>query len=325
MKVLLTGGTGYVGRHILQRFVAGGARVRMLVRSRNAHSLAAAEVVTGDLADPEMTLDDAASDVDLIIHCAAHLGPGTREHYRLVNIEATRRLLKAAARTRVARFLYVSSVAVYGWKGPGNVIGPQEGYDLWPELRDDYAWSKIAADRWVSMYRDHGILETVNIRPGIVYGGGRDFVARVWRRLRGRICVIGGRPSDVLPLVHVQDTAEAIWRAACLAQGASPRTVNIVGPNAPTQAEFLELRTRHLGERYRPVWIPLRWLKPWTRVLVARTRGKIADYGSLIYSLAWSSQAVHYDLDATRRDLGWAPGLGPAETLDEIRAGLSHS
>lgn len=315
---LLTGVTGYIGRQVLERLLAEGMGVRALVRRADASVPAEVELAVLDLAHADESLDAAMAAVDVVVHCAAHLGPGNREHHRIANVEITRRLLDAAARARVRRFVHVSTVAVYGWKRPGSLIGPDDPYEPCPDLRDDYAWSKIAADRWVRLYRDRGLLDAVSVRPGIVYGGGRDFVARVWRRLRGPLCAIGGGGNDVLPLVHLRDTAEAIWRAAsCLRGTRSP--VNVVGPDAPTQSEYLRLRARQLGEEIRPIWIPFQLLRPWTRWLAARSQESVPQSGSLFYSLTWSAQAVRFDLEATRRDLGWAPDITPAETLNELR------
>src|SRR5262249_61589393 len=108
--------------------------------------------------------------------CAAHLGGGGRALHAQINAAGTRALLAAAQRAGVGRLVHLSTVAVYGRKDDGQVVRPADGYDPFPELRADYAWSKIQAERWVHLYRAHGGLDTVVLRPGIVYGGARGFV-----------------------------------------------------------------------------------------------------------------------------------------------------
>src|SRR5262249_58949840 len=103
--------------------------------------------------------------------CAAHLGGGGRALHAQINAAGTRALLAAAQRAGVGRLVHLSTVAVYGRKDDGQVVRPADGYDPFPELRDDYAWSKIEAERWVHLYRRRG-LDAVVLRPGIVYGGG---------------------------------------------------------------------------------------------------------------------------------------------------------
>src|SRR4029453_13935666 len=111
---------------------------------------------------------------------------------------------------RVGRVVHLSTLAVYGRKGDGQFVRPADGFDPFPELRDDYAWSKIAAERWVRLYRAPARLDAVVLRPGIVYGGRRDFVARVARRGIGPLLVVLGSPEMLLPLVHVHDVAGAV-------------------------------------------------------------------------------------------------------------------
>src|SRR5262249_45007089 len=143
MKVLVTGATGDVGRHVTERLLADGMAVRALCRSVPDDGLpGAVEVVLGELTASE-TLDPAVRRVDALAHCAAHLGGGGRELHRRVNVLGTTALLDVARRARVGRMVHLSTVAVYGRKGDGQFVRPTDGYDPFPELRDDYAWSKI--------------------------------------------------------------------------------------------------------------------------------------------------------------------------------------
>ncbi len=253
MTVLVTGATGDVGRHVTERLLADGMVVRTLCRAAPDGLPGSVEVAHGDLTAPE-TLDPAMTGVDAVVHCAAHLGGGGREVHRRVNVAGTMALLAAAQRARVGRVVHVSTLAVYGRKGDGQLVRPADGYDPFPELRDDYAWSKIAAERWVRLYRDRGGLDAVVLRPGIVYGGRRDFVARVARRGVGPLLVVLGSPEMLLPLVHVHDVAEAVLRAlrtSC----APPEPLDLVGPDMPTQAEYLRRRNAARAERIVPVYV----------------------------------------------------------------------
>jgi UDP-glucose 4-epimerase len=217
-----------------------------------------------------------------------------------VNVGGTRALLAAARRAHVGRVVHLSTVAVYGRKGDGQCVRPADGYDPFPELRDDYAWSKIAAERWVHLYRLHAGLDAVVLRPGIVYGGRRDFVARVARRC-GPLLVVLGAPGMLLPLVHVQDVAEAVLRA--LRSCRTPaEPLDLVGPGMPTQAEYLARRSAARGERVVPVYVPA------ARVL-RRVAGVTGRARALAYRLAWATQSVHYEGGPLATTLGWCPGI----------------
>jgi nucleoside-diphosphate-sugar epimerase len=302
MRVLVTGATGDVGRHVTERLLADGMAVRALCRSVPDGLPRAVEVVHGDLTAPE-TLDPAAAGVDAVVHCAAHLGGGGRDLHRRVNVAGTAALLAAAQRARVGRVVHVSTVAVYGRKGDGQFVRSADGYDPFPELRDDYAWSKIAAEGWVRLYRDHGGLDAVVLRPGIVYGGRRDFVARVARRGVGPLLVVLGWPAMLLPMVHVHDVAEAVLRALRISR-APADALDLVGPDMPTQAEYLRQRNAARGERIVPVYVRAATL---LRKLAALESARTAR--ALAYRLAWATQSVRYDVDRLAQALGWSPRI----------------
>ena len=302
MTVLVTGATGDVGRHVTERLLADGMVVRTLCRAAPEGLPGSVVVAHGDLTAPE-TLDPAMAGVDAVVHCAAHLGGGGREVHRRVNVAGTMALLAAAQRARVGRVVHVSTLAVYGRKGNGQLVRPADGYDPFPELRDDYAWSKIAAERWVRLYRDRGGLDAVVLRPGIVYGGRRDFVARVARRGVGPLLVVLGSPEMLLPLVHVHDVAEAVLRAlrtSC----APPEPLDLIGPDMPTQAEYLRRRNAARAERIVPVYVRAAGL---LRKIAAVERAQRVR--ALAYRLAWATQSVRYDVGPLARALGWCPGI----------------
>jgi 2-alkyl-3-oxoalkanoate reductase len=308
VKVLVTGATGEVGRHVTARLLAGGAAARALCRTE-PHALPRdVEVARGDLTEPQ-TLEPAVAGVDAIVHCAAHLGDGGRALHCRVNVGGTRALLAAAHRAHVSRVVHLSTVAVYGRKGDGQVVRPADGHDPFPELRDDYAWSKIGAERWVDLYRVHCGLEAVVLRPGIVYGGRRDFVARVTRRAVGPLLVVLGSPGMLLPLVHVGDVAEAVLRAL-RTRSVPAEPLDLVGPGMPTQAEYLASWSAARGERVVPVYVPAARL---LRRVAGLERPQAAR--ALAYRLAWATQSVRYDGGPLARALGWCPSMDLSQGL----------
>ena len=315
MKVGVTGATGYLGREVVARLLANGHVVRALVRRADAPLPPAVERRIVDLASANGDLGAELAGLDVVIHCAAHLGAGDREQYRRVNVDGTHALLRASERSNIRRVVHVSTIAVHGWKQPGSTIGPDDPYDLHPELRDDYAWSKIGADAWAQHYRDRGVLEITVIRPGIIYGPGREFVARIIRRLRGPLHLIGGEAGMLLPLVHVTDVADAVARAAAHARPAR-RPIHVVGPESPSQGEYLALRAAHGREPIRPLYVPFGPTRLGARWIAGRSRQRgVAGARSRLYSLAWTAQRVRYDLSTAARELGWRPRIDIAVGL----------
>jgi nucleoside-diphosphate-sugar epimerase len=308
MNVLVTGATGDVGGYVTTRLLADGAAVRVLCRSVSDRLPREVEVALGDLTAPQ-TLEHAVAGMDAVVHCAAHLGGGGRALHAQINAAGTRALLAAAQRAGMGRLVHLSTVAVYGRKDDGQVVRPADGYDPFPELRDDYAWSKIEAERWVHLYRRRG-LDAVVLRPGIVYGGRRDFVARVARRAAGSLLIVLGSPGMLLPLVHVRDVAEAVVRALHIhSTPAGP--LDLVGPSMPTQAEYLlARRSAARGEHLVPIYVP-----------AARLLRRIAAFPgprkarALAHRLAWATQSVRYENEPLAQALGWCAGVELAQGL----------
>jgi nucleoside-diphosphate-sugar epimerase len=308
MTIAVTGGTGYVGGAFVARCLAAGASVRVLVRDPQAALPDGVERATIDLAQPT-ALERHLHGVDVLVHCAAEQRSPSRARHRLVNVGGTRALVEAAIAAGVRRVVHLSSIAVYPRREPGAVVSPDDPIDPFPELREPYAWSKIGAERWVALHRRASALDAVTLRLGIVYGRGRDFVARVSRRLGGPLVVVAGTPGMLLPLVHVDDVAEAVWRVA-EARRLPASTLHVVGPETPTQRSYLARRAAQRGERVLPIYVPLavaRGLargRAWRHALARPRRASRAT------AFAWCAQHVRYDMRPTERALGWAPRIG---------------
>ena len=316
MTALVTGASGYLGGHVAERLVGQGMQVRGLVRRPDAPLPSGVRPVPVDLERDATELAPLLAGAEVVVHCAAHLGDGARDRFRRINVAGTHALLDAAVRAGVRRFVHVSSIAVYGWARPGSVVGPEHGYDPYPELRDDYAWSKIEADRWVDVYRTRGLLDVVSLRPGIIYGRGRNFVARISRAVGGRLRVVFGSPRMHVPLVHVADVVDAVL-AAVSRTGRGTRPVNVVGPDSPTQAEYLALRQRRGGDGARPVYLPMSAARFAGRRKAQGTRFGVPGGRNLPYCLAWATQDVTYDLRPAAAELGWTPRIPVADGLGD--------
>jgi nucleoside-diphosphate-sugar epimerase len=306
MTIAVTGATGYVGRVLVDRLVANGASVRALVRDPDATLPSGVERAVADLAAPE-GLDDALANVDVLVHAAVDQRATSRARHRLVNVVGTRALLDAAARAGVRRVVHLSTIAVYPRRDGGLPVAPDDALDPLPELRDDYAWSKIGAEGWVALHRRGGH-DAVTLRLGIVYGRGRDFVARVWRRLAGPVAVIAGSRRMLLPLVHVDDVAEAVWRVADARRVTQP-ILHVVGPEQPTQASYLARRATYRGKLV-PLYVSLAAFRRLSERRAWATALRGPRDGSRVYALAWTAQQARYDMRATERALGWLPRIG---------------
>jgi nucleoside-diphosphate-sugar epimerase len=229
MKVLLTGGTGFIGRHVLSRLLRDGADVRLLALPGTTEGLARhakLTVLLGSLSDREM-LSRAARSTDVVVHLAAKVTGYVPRDFRSVNIEGTRNVLDASVAARVGRFVYMSSTAVYG-------LAPFPA--MWPITEDSpqaahgsrtlrlYSWSKIEAEKLVQRAAEQRRLEFVIVRPTVVYGPGATGAQRLLAALFRYPKIVGFEvaPNGVLQWMHVDDLVEmmarTLTRKACVNQ-----------------------------------------------------------------------------------------------------------
>ena len=266
MKALVTGATGFVGSHLVERLLAAGMDVACLMRpSSNPAALAgmAVERRVAVLEDPA-ALAKAAAGVDYIFHAAGLTRGRNLAQYMSVNADGTRRLLEAALAENadLRRFVYVSSLAA---AGPAQSPEPPDE-SATPHPSDDYGESKLAGERIVLEHADR--LPVTIVRPPAVYGP-RDTnflpLFRAAARLR-RVPVIG-KPSKQVAFVHAADLAEGL-RLAALSPDAVGRTYYIAS-GIHTTSEVVQAVCAALN-------IPPRMLRVPT--LLARLIGEIGQF-----------------------------------------------
>lgn len=239
MKILVTGGTGFIGSALVPRLVAAGHVPRLLLRRElTPPAPAPVETVLGDVADPG-SLTAAAFGADAIIHLAAATSGGRlapAAAFR-VNLGAASALV-AAARTHGTRLLVAST---------------QHAYLAHPGL---YGRSKRMADR---VLLDSGLPVTI-LRPSLVYGPGTRGVfvklAGLARRLPV-MPVIGAGAWRMRPL-FLDDLLSIILQLLERPPDAA-RIYDVGGPDLVTYDEFLSAICRSAGVAYRPLHLPV-WL-----------------------------------------------------------------
>ncbi|PZR18875.1 MAG: NAD-dependent epimerase [Flavobacterium psychrophilum] len=182
--ILVTGGTGLVGAHLLLELAGSGQKVRALYRTQeslaktknlftlnsNPH-FEAIEWVVGDITDIP-SLEEAFIGIDTVYHCAACVSfePKDEELLRKVNIEGTANMVNCSLDFGVKKFCHVSSIAALGDPKENELITEETEWN--PEVRhSDYAISKYGAEMEVWRAWQEG-LNVVIVNPGIIFGKG---------------------------------------------------------------------------------------------------------------------------------------------------------
>jgi len=325
MRVLVTGGTGMVGGHVIAQLRGRGDRVLALARSdAAARSLTAlgADVLRGEITDAA-TIDRAAGESDAVVHTAAVvLGRDDWPAYHALNVAATERVAAAAAR-HGRRLVHLSSVAVYGRRetydgGPGSVT-EEFGLDRPVFPGDHYARSKREAE--ISLWRiaEETGLRAVAIRPCVIYGeGDRHFSPRVAAALRlGRgFAPVVGPGTNALSVVYAGNVAAAVL--AALDRPAVTGPFNVANDGAVTQRGFLEHFAAGLGVRLRVVRVSAR--AAWGAARLAdgmlRLVRPAAPMTMLKGAVQFFANTNPYSSARAERELGWQPVVAPAEAAE---------
>jgi nucleoside-diphosphate-sugar epimerase len=213
-RVLLTGGTGFIGGRLAERWAAEGVALRCLVRPGSDTARLqelGVELVAGDLRRPS-SLATAVEGCELLVHCAALVSDwATVAEIRDANVTGTGNLLAAARIGGARRFVHLSSTDVYGHQGrPGRDRKEIDEACRPARFANWYAQTKLEAEQLVEVASASG-LETVILRPATVYGpGSKEVVGEIARALRAGHMLLIGRGRTVAGLCQVENLIDAI-------------------------------------------------------------------------------------------------------------------
>lgn len=238
-QIFLTGATGFVGRHLVSALRQAGHNVHSLIRATNrAQELRArgCQVSVGDLREPQLRV----SNVDVIIHLAS-VHRGKREFLRRINAEGTAKLVAAAERASVKKFLYLSTLTA----------SPRPH---WP-----YAHSMWLAEQAIQQ----SSLDYLILRCPIIVGRGDPFLEGIIKMAQHwPVMPIIGSGGTKFQLIDVRDVARCLLQAV-QAERFSPKLLSIGGPEALSYEEMVDRVLAALHLRKRKLHLPrraTRWL-----------------------------------------------------------------
>lgn len=305
MKVLVTGSTGFVGARLVEVFASRGEHtVRAAVRNdRGSLPQSVERFRVNDLAG-EQPLGELLREVDVVVHLAArvhvmddHAGDPLAE-YRRVNVEATERLAREAARAGVRRFVFLSSIKVNGEGGQRSYSERDE-----PAPLDPYGVSKWEAEQGLAEIAAETGMEVVIIRPPLVYGPGvgANFGALVKVVERG-VPLPFGSVMNRRSFVSVFNLVDFVY--LCLDHSDAANETFLVSDGADlSTADLLRCIGEALGRPARLFNVP-----PWLLMAGANLLGKRGQADRLLGSLA-------VDISKTRKCLGWKPPFSMSDGL----------
>ncbi len=285
LAVFLTGGTGFIGRHIARRLVERGHRVHALVRNPRAALVLrdlGAELVEGDITRPS-TLSGAIDGCDSVIHLVGIIRErAPAVSFRSVHVAGTEHVLDEAVRAGVRKFVHMSALGARSGGTP-------------------YHTTKFEAEEAV---RSSGIGHVI-LRPSIVVGPGSEFIKILHRvlRLLPATPVIGDGQYRLQP-VDVEDVASAFTLAA-ERDDLENESFDIAGPHKLTYNRVLGIMCEELGIRRLRVHVPLSLVRPGVNVI--ERLGLPAPINSDELAMLLDENVVGDDGNALKRVFGLEP------------------
>ncbi len=311
--VLVTGGTGFLGKEIVRALLKRNRPVRVVARREPSpwERIMGAEYVVADVATG--VASHLFKGVDTIIHAAAETAGGWPEHQRN-SLDATAQMIKGAAAAGIRHFIHVSSLAVLA-QGTGSPIG--DNHPLEPDSKGSgpYVWGKLESEKLaVQLGKDLGVSVKI-ARPGaLVNYGDFDPPGRLGKRL-GNFFVAVGSPSDRLGVVDVGFAGRLLaWMTDTW--DSVPNPLNLLDPISPTKRELLD-HLRKANPDLTVLWLPTIVLVPLS--WLATGLQKVLRPGKPAINVAKVFSVLPYDTSAIAKLAKGVDSLAPNPLGSRLR------
>jgi len=321
MKALVTGATGFLGSHIVERLLEKGHEVRALARKTSNLShlkTTGAEIVFGDVEDCD-SLCPAVDGVEVVFHAAARVMPGWGEwpDFECCIVRGTENMLRASAEDGVSRFVYISSSTVMGEESYGETPADESTPCGISTFRYDtfYDHAKLQAEKLALEWHKQGKISVTVVRPSMVYGPRDRLLSdKSYRQFNVPIVVWPGKANPRTAIVHVSDVADCIILAAT-SDKAVGEIYNIAPPEVIWFRDYGNAMIRAIGGRKIQITIPYLvgylWcasMEGWARLKRQKELPYLTRSGA-----RFLNQGMHIDASKARRDLGWQPKVSLEE------------
>ena len=326
MRILVTGGGGFLGTSLCRQLTARGHEVTAFQRGTAQHLAAQGlRVIRGDVTDLPGLLE-AAKTCEAIVHTAGKAGVwGDAADYRRINVDGTANVISACRKLSIAYLVHTSSPSVV--HAGGDIEGADESLPIADHFTAPYPASKALAEKSV-LAANTNDLQTVALRPHLIWGPGDPHILPrlVSKVKRGQLALPG--PDKIIDTIFVENAAQAHVMALeeLLAQAKCAGKAYFVTNNEPLpQGEIIKRLLAALGIHVKIRVVPSG---------LAMAAGALCEYGWRFLPLAGEPPLTRFAVEqmgtahwfntkAAERDFGYLPAVSIEEGLEELqRIGL---
>lgn len=322
MRVLVTGGGGFLGSYIVKELLNRGYNVRVFGRGPQSELEAlGVDVFRGDLANA-VAVNNAIFDRDAVFHVAAKAGIwGNWDSYFIPNVIGTRNVLKACKTHGIGYLVYTSTPSVvFNGQDLRNI---DESAPYGKNWLCNYAQTKAIAEQEILAANDTHSLRTIALRPHLIWGrGDRHLIPRVVERARAGKLKIVGEGHNYVDIVHVRNAANAhILALDALLKGTDSGKAYFISQGEPVQLyPWINDILKRLN--IPPVTQKISFRKAYNIGLVLECFHKLflpRKEPLMTRFLATELAKDHYfNISNAKRDLGYKPVVSTEEGLSEL-------
>ena len=321
--LLVTGATGLVGSHVVERARAKNIPVRVLVRETSDTALLdewGVEKIHGDMTNAA-SLNQAVDGATHIVHCAAKVGDwGKVDDYRAVNVRGVENFLDAAVNSdTLKRYVHISSLGVYEAR---DHHGTDETEPPSTKGIDGYTLTKVESEQVVKKYVEQHNLPAVILRPGFIYGTrDRTVLPRILDRLKAGKVKFLGSGEKLMNNTHVGNLVDAV-AIALEKEGIIGEIYNIHDARAVSKLEFMNTIADLAGYKQPKKHVPLAVGKTVASMLegLFKMLGKDHAPTPSKAMIKFMGYNLDYSIQKAQRELGYEPKVDFKEGMAEAVA-----
>jgi len=307
LKVLVTGGSGFLGINLVRHLLAHGCEVSSIDLEKFTYRdcMDSIRWTVGDIRKKN-DVDDVMRGIDCVVHCAAALPLYTEEEIYTTDVEGTRTVIQSAKEHGVKRFIFISSTAVYGVPDHHPLFETDKLIGVGP-----YGISKIQAEEICSGFRGDGMTVTI-IRPKSFIGPERLGVFAMlydWA-YTGHNFPILGKGDNLYQFLDVEDLCSALWLCLTLPEAQVDDTFNIGAGEYRTLKEDFQSVLDEAGHGKKMKSIPIGPALFFLRLFEKLGASPLYQW---IYDTVFRESFV--SIEKARQQLGYAPKYSNKDAL----------